>query len=244
MNFEIPEELRRLRESTRRFVLEELMPLERQYADDPDLPDAVRNALQDKAKALGFWNFDIPRELGGGGVDNLGTCLVLEELARCLVPAFRTPTVFSPYVGPILYGCTPEQKKRYLDPVLSGDKRTAFALTEANGGSDPSRMRTTAVLEHDHYRINGNKIFITGADKADFVQLFARTGDTSTPGGGVSCFLVDRGTPGMRLGQRFELMSSDRPWEIVFEDVRVPVSQLLGVPGQGWKLARRVLTQR
>ena len=241
MNFEIPEELRRLRESTRRFVQEELMPLERQYADDPDLPDAVRSSLQDKAKRLGFWNFDLPHALGGGAVGKLGMCLVLEELARCLVPGFRTPTVFSPYVGPILYGCTPEQKKRYLDPVLSGDKRTAFALTEANGGSDPSRMRTTAVLERDHYRINGNKIFITGADKADFVQLFARTGDASAQGGGVSCFLVDRGTPGMRLGQRFELMSSDRPWEIVFEDVRVPITQLLGEPGQGWKLARATL---
>jgi acyl-CoA dehydrogenase len=241
MNFEIPEELRLLRASARRFVQEELMPLERQYCNDADLPDEVRNTLQARARDLGFWNFDLPAELGGGGVGTLGMCLVLEEMARCLVPGFRTPTVFSPYVGPIQYGCTPQQKARYLDPVLSGEKRTCFALTEPNGGSDPSRMKTTAVLEGDHYRINGTKIFITGADKADFVQLFARTGDTSRKGGGVSCFLIDRGTPGFRLGQRFELMSSDRPWELVFEDVRIPTSQLLGAPGEGWKMARAAL---
>ena len=241
MDFEIPQELRMLRASTRRFVQQELMPLERQYANDADLPDDVRNRLQAKAKELGFWNFDLPVELGGGGVGALGSCLVLEEMARCLVPAFRTPTVFSPYVGPLQFGCTPEQKTRYLEPVLRGEQRTCIALTEPNGGSDPARMTTRAVLEGDHYRINGAKIFITGADKADFVQLFARTGDTSERGGGISCFLVDRGTPGMRLGQCFELISSDRPWEVVFEDVRVPAAQLLGAAGQGWKLARTTL---
>lgn len=241
MNFEISEDLRMLRTSARRFVQQELMPLERQYANDADLPDVVRSNLQAKAKELGFWNFDLPVEFGGGGVGALGMCLVLEEMARCLVPGFRTPTVFSPYVGPIQYGCTPEQKARYLDPVLSGEKRTCIALTEPDGGSDPSRMRTNAVLDGDHYRINGTKIFITGADKADFVQVFARTGDTTKKGGGISCFLIDRGTPGMRLGQCFELISSDRPWEVVFNDVRVPAAQLLGTAGEGWKLARTTL---
>lgn len=240
MDFSIPEELRMLRDSARRFVQQELMPLEPLYAHDPDLPDDVRAALQAKAKELGFWNFDLPLEHGGGGVGYLGMCLVLEELARCTVPAFRAPTVFSPYIGPVLYGCTPEQQEKYLRPLISGDKRTCFALTEANGGSDPSRMRTKAVLEGDHYRINGNKIFITGADKADFVQLFARTGEADG-GGAISCFLIDRGTRGMRLGQKFELMSPDRPWELVFDDVLVPASQMLGKPGSGWKLARDTL---
>ena len=240
MDFSIPEELRMLRASTRRFVQQELMPLERLYADDPDIPDDVRAALQAKAKELGFWNFDLPQEHGGGGVGYVGMCLVLEELARCTVPSFRAPTVFSPYIGPVLYGCTLEQRDKYLRPLLSGAKRTCFALTEANGGSDPSQMRTRAVREGDNYRINGNKIFITGADKADFVQLFARTGDTGA-GDGVSCFLIDRGTEGMRLGQKFELMSADRPWEVVFDNVLVPSSQLLGEPGSGWKLARDTL---
>ena len=240
MDFAIPEELRMLRDSARRFVQQELLPLEPLYANEADIPDEVRASLQAKAKALGFWIFDLPQEFGGGGVGYLGMCLVFEELARCNVPSFRAPTVFTPYLGSVLFSCTPEQQKKYLLPVISGDKRTCFALTEANGGSDPSQMRTTAVREGDNYRINGNKIFITGADKADFVQLFARTGDTSA-GGGVSCFLIDRGTPGMRLGQSFELMSPDRPWELVFDDVLVPASQMVGEHGKGWELARGFL---
>ncbi|MDO9404181.1 MAG: acyl-CoA dehydrogenase family protein [Polaromonas sp.] len=244
MDFAIPEELRMLRDSARRFVQQELLPLEPLYANEADIPDDVRTRLQAKAKALGFWAFDLPESVGGGGIGYVGMCLVFEELARCNVPSFRAPTVFTPYLGSVLFSCTPEQQQKYLHPVISGDKRTCFALTEANGGSDPSQMRTTAVLEHtadgDHYRINGNKIFITGADKADFVQLFARTGD-SKGGAEVSCFLIDRGTPGMRLGQHFELMSPDRPWEIVLEDVRVPASQMVGQRGQGWELARSFL---
>ncbi len=240
MDFSIPEELRMLRDSARRFVEQELLPLEPLYANEADIPDDVRAALQTKAKALGFWAYDLPEDVGGGGVGYFGMCLVMEELARCNVPSFRAPSVFTPYLGSVLFSCNDVQKKKYLMPVVRGDSRTCFALTEPNGGSDPSQMRTTAVREGDNYRINGNKIFITGADKADFVQLFARTGDTAA-GGGVSCFLLDRGTPGMRLGQNFELMSPDRPWEIVLEDVVVPASQMVGEPGKGWELARGFL---
>ena len=240
MDFAIPEELRMLRESTRRFVEQELLPLEVLYANEADIPDDVRASLQAKAKALGFWAYDLPEDVGGGGVGYFGMCLVMEELARCNVPSFRAPSVFTPYLGSVLFSCNDEQKQKYFMPVVRGEKRTCFALTEPNGGSDPSQMRTTAVRVGDNYRINGNKIFITGADKADFVQLFARTGETDT-GGGVSCFLIDRGTPGMRLGQNFELMSPDRPWEIVFEDAIVPASQMVGEPGKGWELARGFL---
>ncbi|WP_083686413.1 acyl-CoA dehydrogenase family protein [Rhodoferax koreense] len=244
MDFAIPEELRMLRDSARRFVQQELLPLEPLYANEADIPDDVRARLQARAKALGFWAFDLPEAVGGGGVGYLGMCLVFEELARCTVPSFRAPTVFTPYLGSVLFSCTPEQQQKYLHPVIAGDKRTCFALTEANGGSDPSQMRTMAVLEQradgEHYRINGNKIFITGADKADFVQLFARTGEDKGAAE-VSCFLIDRGTPGMRLGQNFELMSPDRPWELMFEDVCVPASQMVGRRGQGWELARSFL---
>jgi len=236
MDFSIPQELRMLKDSVRRFVQQELMPLEPLYANEPDIPAEVRERLQAKAKALGFWAFDLPEDLGGGGIGFLGMCLVFEELGRCNVPSFRAPTVLTPYLGPVLFHGTPEQKARYLQPVIDGDKRTCFALTEPNGGSDPSNMKTTAVREGDGYRINGAKIFITGADKADFVQLFAKTGDNE-----VSCLLVDMGTPGMRLGQSFELMSPDRPWELVFEDCVVPASQLVGRTGQGWELAREFL---
>ncbi len=240
MNFTFDPELLMLRDSVRRFVQEELMPLEAQYADEPDIPDDLRRRLQDRAKALGFWAFDLPEAHGGGGIGYVGMCLVFEELAKCNVPSFRAQTVLTPYLGPVLYHCSPQLQEKYLHPVVRGEKRTCFALTEPNGGSDPSGMLTRAVREGDTYRINGTKIYITSADKADFVQLFARTIEDGKDVG-VSCFLVDKGTPGLRLGQAFNLMSPDRPWELVFEDVVVPVSQRVGEPGQGWALAREFL---
>ena len=240
MNFAIAPELLMLRDSVRRFVQEELMPLEAQYANEPDIPDDTRARLQARAKELGFWAFDLPEEHGGGGIGYLGMCLVFEELGKCNAPSFRAQTVLTPYLGPVLFHCTPAQKQKYLFPVVRGEKRTCFALTEPNGGSDPSGMRTRAVREGDYYRINGSKIFITSADKADFVQLFART-VVDGQDRGVSCFLIDKDTPGLRLGQSFELMSPDRPWELVFEDVVVPATQLVGGTGTGWDLAREFL---
>ena len=237
MDFAIPEDLQKLRESTRRFVDEHLMPLETRYAEEPDLPDDVRHALQAKAKELGFWIFDLPEEYGGGGIGALGRCLVFEELARCNVPAFRAPSVFTPYLGPVLFKCDSAQREKYLEPVLRGSKRTCFALTEPNGGSDPSDMRTVARRDGDGYRVTGTKIFITGADKADFIQLFARSDE------GISCFLVDRDTPGVTLGQSFELMTPDRPWELVFDDAWIPATQRIGEAGKGWHLAREFLDE-
>jgi len=240
MNFDLAPELRMLRDSARRFVAEELAPLEARYANDPDIPDDVRQALQDKAKALGFWAFDLPENVGGGGVGVVGMCVVFEELARCNVPSFRAPTVFTPYLGPVLFHGDDRQKADYLMPVVQGSKRTCFALTEAGAGSDPAGMKTTAVADGGDFVINGAKIFITGADKADFVQLFARTVQDGRDLG-VSCFLVDRATPGLRLGQCFDLMSPDKPWELLFDNVRVSAGQVVGGIGRGWELAREFL---
>ncbi len=123
--------------------------------------------------------------------------------------------------------------------MIDGSKRTCFALTEASGGSDPTAMSTRAVREGNEWVINGTKIFITAADKADFIQLFARTEGSGRKG--ITCFLIDKGTPGLRLGQKFELMSPDRPWELVFDNVRVGDGQIVGQSGQGWDLAREFL---
>jgi acyl-CoA dehydrogenase len=240
MNFSFDHELLMLRDVVRRFVCEELSPLEALYSNEPDIPDDVRRKLQDKAKELGLWAFDLPQEHGGGGIGYVGTCLVYEELGWCNVPSFRAQTVLTPYLGPVLFHCDPEQKEKYLHPVVKGDKRTCFALTEPGAGSDPSGMSTRAIREGSSYRINGTKIYITSADKADFVQLFARTVEDGQDVG-VSCFLIDKETPGMKLGQAFELMSPDRPWELVFDNVVIPASQRVGQPGEGWSLAREFL---
>ncbi len=240
MDFQLSPELRMLRDSVRRFVEQELLPLEARYANESDIPDDLRKMLQDKARELGFWAFDLPEDVGGGGIGAIGMCVVFEELAKCNVPSFRAPTVFTPYLGPVLFKGDAAQREKYLMPVVRGEQRTCFALTEPGGGSDPSGMLTMAVWEDGHYRINGSKIFITGADKADFVQVFAKTRRDGQDTG-VTCFLIDSGTPGMRLGQSFELMSPDKPLELVFEDVCVPAGQIVGRVGQGWELAREFL---
>ena len=242
MDFALSDELRMLKDGARRFVQQELMPHESAYANEPDIPDELRAQLQARARALGFWAFDLPEAYGGGGVGALGMCVVMEELAKCNIPAFRAPTVFTPYLGPVLFHGTDAQKEKYLLPVIRDEKRTCFALTEPNAGSDPTQMTTTAVAIGDRYRINGRKIFITGADKADFVQLFARIGDDRK--NGITCFVIDRGTPGMRLGQSFELMSPDRPWEIVLDDVDVSAEQIVGGVGDNAAMVAMVESAR
>jgi acyl-CoA dehydrogenase len=241
VDFSFPHEVMLLRDNVRRFVKAELMPLESEYKDQPDIPDEDRERLQKKAQDLGFWAMDLPESVGGGGLGHVAMCVVLEELGRCLVPAFRAPSVFTPFLGPVLLGLVGDLRERFLMPVVRGERRTCFALTEPGAGSDPSRMKTAADRVGDHWVLNGTKIFITGANKAAFAQVFARTGTDVKGHPEISCFLVEMDRPGVRLGQCFELMSPDRPWELVFENVEIPNSQLVGEPGQGWALARSFL---
>jgi len=241
MDFELPSELVMLRDNVRRFVNAELMPLEDAYKDDADLPEDVRAELQQKARDIGFWALDLPEEVGGGGLGYMAMCVVLEELGRCLVPGFRAPSVFTPFLGPVLLQLEGDLRERFLMPVVRGETRTCFGLTEAGAGSDPSGMKTTAVLSGDQFTVNGTKMFITGADKASFIQLFVRTGTKDDGSPEISCLLVEMDRPGVALGQRIELISSDRPWEVVFNDVKVPAAQMVGRRGGGWDLARRFL---
>jgi acyl-CoA dehydrogenase len=141
----------------------------------------------------------------------------------------------------ILYTLSGEMKEKYLLPVLRGEKRTCFAQTEPDAGSDPGGMRTTAVRDGELYVINGVKRFITGAHKADFMQLMAATDRAKGSHGGISCFLVDMNTPGVKLTTSYQTMMGDRPWEIVLDNVRVPASNRVGEEGGGFGLAQKWL---
>jgi acyl-CoA dehydrogenase len=125
------------------------------------------------------------------------------------------------------------QKQKYLPKLASGEWVGCFGLTEPDAGSDPGGMRTTAVKDGNHYVVNGVKRFITGASKADFCQLLAATDRGKGSRGGISMLLVDMDTPGVKLGAQYETMMGDKPWEIVFDNVRVPASNLVGAEGQG-----------
>lgn len=241
MDFQLPEELRLLKDNLRRFVNAEMIPVERETCEDEELKPEWRAKFQKSARELGIWMMEVPEEFGGMGLGILPRVAVWEELARTIALPSRGNDMMGPTVRAILYGLTGELKEKYLLPVLRGEKRACFAQTEPDAGSDPGSMRTSAVLQGDHYLINGVKRFISGAHKADFAQVMAATDRSKGSHGGISCFLVDMDTPGVELTTRYQTMMGDRPSEIVFDNVRVPVQNCIGGEGKGFKLGQEWL---
>ncbi len=239
MDFELPEELRLFRSSLRRFVDSELIPVERETIEGDELKPEFRERFIAGAKSLGIWMMEVPEEYGGTGLSLLARSIVTEELSRSIALPARGEGITGPNVRGILYTLTGEMKEKYLLPVLRGEKRACFAQTEPDAGSDPGGMRTSAVRDGDVYVINGVKRFISGADKAAFMQLMAATDRAKGSHGGISCFLVDMDTPGVKLTTRYQTMMGDKPWEIVLDNVRVPVSHRVGEEGGGFKLAQK-----
>lgn len=242
MDFSLPDEFRMLKDQMRRFVNTQIIPHERESLEDCDeLKPEWKSKFVAGAKELGIWMLEVPEEYGGVGLSLVGRAVVWQELARTIGLPSRGETITGPTVRHILYSLTGEMKEKYLLPVLRGEKRSCFAQTESDAGSDPGGMRTTAVREGDHYVINGTKRYISGADKADFMQLMAATDRSKGSHGGISCFIVDMNTPGVKLGTRYQTMMGDAPWEIVLDNVRIPVSYRVGDEGDGFKLAQKWL---
>ncbi len=231
-------ELEEFRRSLRRFVERELMPFERRV-----MSDAERTAIQRKAKDAGYWLMDVPEHLGGQGLGLSGMVMFWQEISRTTAVPARDHSLFGPVPGPILLSLKGAQKERYLDPVLKGEKATCFAQTEPDAGADPASMRTRAERDGTDYVINGVKRFITHADKADFAQLMAVTDPAKGAHGGVSCFLVDMDTSGVRISARHQTMMGDAPCEIVFDNVRVSAENRVGEEGQGFATAQRWLSE-
>lgn len=237
MDFSISAEMQLLVENVRRFRERELMPLEKEFLLAGKLPLETRLALENKARDHGFWALDVPEEYGGAGLGNLGMCLVSEEL-------YKHPAMFD-FGGspePSLYLCNDEQKERYFFPVIQGERRSCYAFTEPSSGSDLAGIRTTAVRKGNDWVINGRKIFISHVDRADFVILFVST-DRQKGAHGITCFLVDKGTPGFEVSQATPTMGDDwEPYELAFEDCVVPDSDRLGELNGGWAILNHQLT--
>jgi acyl-CoA dehydrogenase len=171
----------------------------------------------------------------------LARVVVWEELSRTIALPSRGESITGPNVRAILYQLEGEMKEKYLLPVLRGEKRACFAQTEADAGSDPGSMRTTAVRDGEFYVINGVKRFISHADKADFAQVMAATDRSKGSRGGISCFVFDKDTPGVKLTTCFNTLTGEKPWEIVFDNVRIHKSHLVGKEGAGFSLGQRWL---
>src|SRR5487761_809304 len=238
MNFELPEELRMLKDSVRRFVDKELIPVERTACDGPKLKPEMRRHLEAKARELGLANYDVPQEYGGLGLGLLPNGGVWGAMGRRIALPPRASEIFGPNVSPILYHLDDEQKRRFLLPTIRGEMKWCFAQTEPDAGGDPGAMRSTAIRQGDHYVINGLKRFGAGAGEADWGQVFAATDRAKGSRGGISAFIVDMKSPGVKLLRAQETMMDDRPWEIAFEDVKVPIENRIGAEGDGFKFAQ------
>jgi acyl-CoA dehydrogenase len=202
----------------------------------------VRASLTAKAKALGLSGYDVPREYGGLGMGLVAKATVWAELGRTIALPSRGADVFGPNVSPILYHLNEDQKKKYLEPTIRGELNWCLAQTEPDAGGDPGGMRTTAVRQGDHYVINGTKRFITGADEAHYTQLIAATDRARGSRGGITAFIVDMKSPGVKLLRAQELVVDDRPWEIALENVKVPVENRIGEEGDGFRHAQHWLS--
>jgi acyl-CoA dehydrogenase len=238
MDFDLPEELTLLKRQLRRFVDKEIIPIEREAYDGPILRPEVRARLQVMTKEMGLWHIATPTQYGGLGLGLLARAVIWEEMGRTIALPTRQPQIFGPEVSPILYHLNERQQQEYLYPVIAGEKETCFALSEPEAGGDPGAIRTSAVRDGDDYVINGYKRFITGAQYAHFAQLMAATDRRKGSHGGISAFLVDMDTPGVKIVRVQETMMDDAPCEIALDNVRVPAWKRIGEEGEGFRFAQ------
>jgi acyl-CoA dehydrogenase len=230
------------REQVRRLVNTEI---------EPKVAEWNRNGISDRQSwrrlgAAGFLGANAPEEYGGGGVDFLYDAIVMEELARVRAHGLMMglhSDICMPYLS--TYG-SEEQKRRYLPKAISGETILAIAMTEPSTGSDLAAVRTSAKREGDHYVINGSKIFISNGQLADLVIVVTKTDPNAKPAHrGISLILVDGNAPGFVRGRKLDKLGfkGQDTSELFFEDCRVPVTNLLGTEGQGFKMLMEKLQQ-
>lgn len=235
MFFKTTEDHENLRMKIREFAETEVKPIAFMLDKENEFPtEAVK-----KLGEMGVLGIPFPKEYGGAGLDMISYAIAVEELSRV---DGGTGVILSAHVSlgsyPIFAYGTEEQKQKYLVPLAKGEKLGAFGLTEPNAGSDAGGTETTAVLEGDYYILNGGKIFITNADKAETYIIFAvTTPDIGTRG--ISAFIVEKGWEGFTFGDHYDKMGirSSSTAELIFNNVKVPKENLLGKEGEGFKIA-------
>jgi len=244
MNFELNDEQRMLVDTARRFVAEELYPYERQVEQSDELPAELRRQIIDRALNAGLYAANMPAELGGGGLDTLSMCILDRELGRANMALQYS--VARP--SNILQACVGVQREKYLYPCIRGQKTDCLAMTEPGAGSDIRSMACTAKRDGGggDFHITGVKHFISHADVADFVILFAATGIEETARGPrkkITAFLVDKGAKGFTVRRGYNSVSHRGYHNFIleFDDCRVPTAQVLGEVNNGFEVANQWL---
>ena len=238
MHFGLTEEQQLIVDTVRTFVEKEIIPHEQAVEKSGKVPKELGQEIARKVKDLGFFAPNLPTEFGGGGLNQLEFTLLERELGR----ASMALSVFFGRPSGILVACDEEQRERYLLPAIRGEKFDALAMTEPGAGSDVRGMSCTAKPDGDDWILNGTKHFISHADIADFIIVFVATGEESTPRGPkkkISCFLVDKGTPGFEVRDGYNSVSHRGYHNCIlnFDNCRLPKAQMLGEVHKGFELA-------
>jgi acyl-CoA dehydrogenase len=243
MDYEIPENLRMIQETIRRFVNQDLEPISQKVEEEDHIPEEIVQ----KMRELGLFGLSIPEEYGGLGLGTLGECLVYEELTKTNA-CFRSRIGTSNGIGSmgILFDGTEEQKTHYLPRIASGEWTACFALSEPEAGSDAGNVQTMAERVGEEFVLNGLKHFITNGDQADVATVIALTDRQKKTRGGITAFAVEKGTSGFSVGtiERKMGLRGSHTCELIFDNCRLPVTSVIGgepMIGQGFKTAMRVL---
>ncbi|MFG1818566.1 acyl-CoA dehydrogenase family protein [Kribbella sp. NPDC049174] len=237
IDFGLSEEQRAIRDVARRFVREQLMPLEtevlrRERTGGAGIEPAEVEELRQRAKEFGFWGLGTPDEYGGMDLPAVEQALITAELGRTFIPFS-----FGGEADNILYEADERQTKEYLLPTIAGQRKSCFAITEPGAGSDTRAIRTSARRDGGEWVIRGEKTFITGGNEADFAIVIAVTDALRGPKGGFTAFLVDRDRGW--TSSPIVTMGPAGPATLLFDDVRVPNDHVLGEVGAGYELAMR-----
>jgi acyl-CoA dehydrogenase len=244
--FTLPDELRALRDQIRRFIREEIVPLEQRLDPDaPGIPDEDYKRLSAKTRAAGLWALGAPEQHGGGGLDTFSMCVVLEEMSQHRMGLYVPGCgVFGRYPPPAIWAGNKEQIAKYAEPTVREGWKTFFAITEPSGGADPAgAIQTRAERRGDRWVLNGRKVFISNAHDARWGIVFARS-NKEKGRAGISCFIVEPGTPGFTAKNIRTIRTASIPNDVVFEDCEIPAENLIGQEGQGLDLAFDLLVKQ
>jgi butyryl-CoA dehydrogenase len=239
VDFRLDKEHELLAQLYREFALTEVKPLAKEVDETETFPaETVR-----KMARFGMMGIPFPKEYGGSGGDNLAYIMAVEALSKvCGTTGVILSAHTSLCAAPIWEQGTEEQKRKYLVPLVKGEKLGAFGLTEPNAGTDAAGQQTTADRKDDHWLLNGTKLFITNAGYADTYIIFAMT-DRTKGTRGISAFIVEKGMPGFSIGKKEEKMGirGSSTCELIFENVKLPLDNLLGKEGGGFGIAMKTL---
>ena len=232
MDFSLNSQQQELKETVRELAKEKIAPIAAEVDEINHVSPELMRILAD-AELL---KYTVPLEYGGFGINVTNLCIIREELSQVSGQADTDFIMQGLGSFPITLGGTEEQKQKYLPPIANGEAIAAFALTEPHAGSDVISMKTEAIHEGDNWVINGSKKFISQAGDASTYTVFAKT-DPEAGSRGISCFIVEKGTPGFDDSRRMDLMAPHPVGEPVFTDCRIPYTNVLGEPGHGIRLA-------